>query len=198
MIDLNAVKDIDGKAIIAVQQATMVHAVSQQEVTLNTVKAVLLADDSVVFVCDHINAPECTMSAESPRSVFAHQRAHSPQRMFEKAQAELEARKLAASNRAKKAAATRSANRKNGNGKAEAPVSEPIIDNATDESLAASLDQLEDVTEALEKAIADIDAAVLQLRIDIKRMKLQAKEKPVDPVLLEKAAKYDALKGILG
>lgn len=191
----NVAKGIDtlnGQKVIERQPAKLWNTVKQADVELSTVNEVLLENENVMFECNHPNGTGCDYTSENVRSVLAHQRAHGAQMLLKKAQQELEERRARQVAGGKKAAATRAANKANGqNGVTVVPE----VETVTDESIGVSLDAIEAVAETLEKNIADLDAAVLQLRIDIKRLKLQ---KTVDPELLEKAQKYDALKGILG
>lgn len=192
---MNVAKGIDvinGVKVITRAPAEMWHTVKKADVILSTVNAVLLENDTTVYECNHENGPDCDYTADVPRSVLAHQRAHGAQMLLKRAQQELEERKTAASERAKRAAATRAKNKTAG---ASDVTVVPEVESAMDESIGVSLDAIEAVAESLEKNIADLDAAVLQLRIDIKRIKLQ---KSVDPEIAAKAEKYDALKGILG
>lgn len=183
---------LNGLKVITRTPAELWNTVKQADVILTTVNAVLLEDESTLFECAHPNGAGCDYTSENVRSVLAHQRAHGAQMLLKKAQQELEERKARQVEGGKKAAQTRAANK--ANGKSDVTVV-PEAENATDASIGVSLDAIEAVAETLEKSIADLDAAVLQLRIDIKRVKLQ---KTVDPELLAKAEKYDALKGILG
>lgn len=191
------VKEINDVKVIAREPAKLWNVVKQDNVVLSTVNMVLLENEAIVFECNHPNGAGCDYVRDNVRSVLAHQRAHSAQILLKKAEQELAERRRRQVDGAKKGAATRAANKAAAtNGATPVAESIDVSESVTDESIAVTLDAVEDVAKSLEKAIADLDAAVLQLRIDIQRLKLQG-AKP-NKELQEKAAKYDALKGILG
>lgn len=196
--------EVNGLKVIVRQPAQVSAPLAGPDATVETTKVeqLQLEDESIVFMC---NSPamngECTYVADNAHSVVAHMRSHSAktikragdaklaeaQEAAAKAQAELAARRQAASDRAKKAAATRNAN-KASNGGAGA-------DNADEleQGIIAALDTLDLVSASLETAIRDLDAAAANLKRDIETLK---KRKTIDPSIVEKASKYDSLKGL--
>lgn len=189
---------VDGVKAVEVQPAVV--QVPGGTVKTDSILEVLLEDERTVFICRHRNTDgTCTYNADNAKSVASHQKSHSDRVMAKRAREEADKAiaELAASKERKvqggiKAAATRAANAAK-----EMSVPKPTADvSAIDNGLTAALDTIEAVAEQLEVGIKDLDKAVLNLRTDIARLK-NTTAAP-DPKLVEKAAKYDALKGILG
>jgi hypothetical protein len=197
----NTRDEVDGLKVITRQPAVIPTPVGNGKRS-ETIEELLLENEAIVFMCNHKLADgQCVYVADNAQSVLSHMRTHAAKHIKKRAEdevakakaetakavAELAERRQAASDRAKKAAATRNAN-KVSNGGAGA-------DNADEleQGIIAALDTLELVSHTLESAIRDLDAAAANLKRDIETLK---KRKTVPAEIVEKAQKYDSLKGL--
>lgn len=202
----NTRDEVNGLKVITRQNAMLpTPATPNGQAESQAVEELLLEDGSTVFMCNSkVMKGACTYTADAPRSVMSHMRTHAAGAIKNRAEAQVKAaeaqaaaalaelneRKEAASNRAKKAAATRNANKANGvsNGGAGADNTDEL-----EQGIIAALDTLDLVSHTLESAIRDLDAAAANLKRDIEELK---KRKAIDPSIIEKATKYDSLKGL--
>lgn len=171
-----------------------------QKMQHGTVLHVLLANDTEGYLCFHPNGGDCQRVYDNPRSVLAHQKTHSDRMMAKRLQVELDAtkaEKAAAeaelaqtkqrrSEQAKRAAATRNANKT----KAEPEPLNPLTVLA--DEIQRGVESVRDhVTEVMTE-VARINESLDVLEDKVKL--LRATPVPTaDPVLLEKARRYDLL-----
>lgn len=182
---------INGVEVISTEPARGVVIPGQPVREVKTVEKVLLEDGTECYRCI-VKPDECDYSAATLKSVLAHQRTHSPVLTAKKATAELAAQKakedaefqrrsagIHAANEAKRA---RYAGEVTSNDKKIAAVQRKMSDIAFGiEKIAATLPPLAEMLRALNQELAEITAP----------------ETVIDPEIVEKASKYDALKGIL-
>lgn len=175
-----------------------------QKMQHGTVLHVMLANETEGYLCFHPNGGDCQRLYDNPRSVLAHQKTHSDRMVAKRLQAELDAtkaEKAAAetelaqtkqrrSEQAKRAAATRNAN------KVTKVVEEDGLRMPTDartmlaDKIQAELDEaystLTDVKAALAATATALDK--------IEKHVVELRELPIaDPVTLEKARRYELL-----
>ncbi len=144
----------------------------------------MLANDTTVFQCNYEAAPDCEYSANTARSVLAHLRAHSPKIALRRVEAEkakvereLAERKQRQSEGGKRAAQTRKAN---------AEKSQPQSNAAVE-----LLEIAKDLSSLGENIAEDLDALARRLQ------HLAKTAVDVDPIIAEKAAKFDAIRNTL-
>lgn len=204
---------VNGVEIIERQKATgMVGSVSEG-VQINAVDELLLADGRTVFHCVHKNAVNCEYTNDSVGSVTSHQRTHSDRMEVKRAkereaelaaqlaaaEAEKAARKANYTAGAAKGAATKAAKKLHtpteiggaGRRNAEGTLSKSVIG---DVDLAKKAQQVIIAYNALQDAHDQFQNVFLGY---MRAAQTATQSTPIDPEILEKAKKYDALKGML-
>lgn len=193
---------VDGKKIIARQVATTKsHFGSTDElVEVKSVELVMFDDETTAFMCNHKNAPNCAYTGDAVVNITAHQRAHSDRIVAKRATAALaQLQEKVTADQVKRSAAAKKAVTAREAKKAAAKV-DPHTGRRADDDLEmgiiAALDTLDLVAATLEKSMHDLEAAAANLKRDIETLK--RRKGTIPPEIVEKAKKYDALKGILG
>jgi hypothetical protein len=204
---------VNGKAIIERQPAryTKLNAPSDQVMpgtVVSSAMELLLDDGSTVFLCSHKNDPNCEYTNSNLNSITSHQRTHSDRMMAKRAeearqtaeaeaarvQAELDERKRRKSQGGVKAAETRRAM------KAAAPT-EISVPHARGPKMELGAPDLAKKAQQVITAFNTMQSAADEFQkvlIGYMRAAQTTTEKPaLDPVIIEKAKKYDALKGML-
>jgi hypothetical protein len=189
---------------IADENMTVLASMHGKEV--RSVDKLLLGDDREIFQCVHPAKPDCGYTALSIRSVTAHQRMHSGRSVARQAAAEIEAanaraaeleeelnaRKQAASDRAKKAAATRESRKYDKQNDDEAVVVNKSDNvNASSKELTLLIQRVQITANAADDATDAHRVAVLNL------IQFVADHPVVDPQIIAKAKQYDVLKAAL-
>lgn len=205
---------VDGVEILERQKAIGMSGTAIEGKPLESVDMVLLADGRTLFHCVHKNAVDCEYTNESVGSITSHQRTHSDRmeakRAKEKADelaaqlAEIEAEKARKKANytagARKAAETKAAKRAqapseiggagNGHVRAAGTVTKSVIGNT-------------DLAEQAQKVIIAFNAMQAsadefqKVLLGYMRMAQTITDAPaIDPEIIEKAKKYDALKGM--
>lgn len=178
-----------------------------RKVTLQTVLHVLLANDVTGYLCFHPNAPECEQMYGSPRSTLAHQRSHGDRMVAKRAQAELDkvkaekeaaeaelaTRKEKASDRSRKAWESRRANRK----LAQAESADPATPTPPLSAAHALADAIQSDLDLAYEGLTDVKTALAKTTVALDRIEERVQElrkirSEVDPIILEKAKRYDA------
>jgi hypothetical protein len=204
---------IDGKAIIERQPATAMPGSIAQGATISSVEQLLLEDGTVLFHCIHKNAKDCEYVNVVLGGVTSHQRTHSDRMEAKRAQekaaelaeqlAEIERQKAAKkanySAGAKKGAETKAAKRVQvpvevggaGRRNAEGTPSKSVVG---DPELARKAQQVIIAYNALQTAHDEFQNVFLGY---MRAAQNVSETVAIDPEILEKAKKYDALKGML-
>ena len=177
---------IDGVAVVARDTARMANPNLglTGTVPITTVHEVLLENrDTAIFQCMHPNGPDCTYTADTVRSVTAHQRMHSDRKLL---QEEL-ARRAASTERRRagaiKAAETRAAKKTKQNG-----ASQHSPENTEDDyTRRAALDEYDRGSDMIIEGMRVCQSALDNL----------AGLPLLDPAIVEKARKWDALRANL-
>jgi len=189
----------------AVTDETMTPIASMQGKELRSVDRILLADERELFQCVHAANPNCGYTANTIRSVTAHQRTHSGAAVAKQKQAEVDAaneraaaaeqalneRKQAASDRAKKAAATRESRKYDKNDEVAAPTTTTTNVNAASKEVTLLIQRVQLTANAVDDATEAHRKAVLNL------VKFINDHPAVDPQIIAKAKQYDVLKAAL-
>jgi hypothetical protein len=175
---------VNGVAVIARDSAVIESTVAKNgRATLATVDEIILSDGTKsMFQCVHPNAPDCEYVADSPRSVTAHQRAHSASILLKrelKAKNEMTERRRAGAKRGAETRAAKKAAQESGS-------SADILDDAHYTRMAA-----------LDEYDRGCDMIVEGMRVCQTAMDNLAKIPLGDPVTAEKARKWDDLRANL-
>lgn len=182
---------INGVEVVATEPARGVVIPGRPEFEVSTVEKVLLADDTTLFRCTS-KPDECMYAADNLKSVLAHQRSHSPTITARKATAALA--KMQAEKDAEFARRSAGATAAN-----DAKKKRHAIEvTSTDPRVAAVQRKLSDLANGVEKIAATLPPlAELFREVNAELGEITLEVAEVDPALLEKAAAYDTLKGIL-
>lgn len=191
---------VNGLNVIDRQTATTIPFGKNEQVEVKTVELILLEDETTLYMCKHPNDLSCVYTADGVANITAHQRAHSSALLARKATAELtklrekvDADQAKRSAAGKKAAASREAKRAAAKVN---PTTGRVQDDELEMGIIAALDTLDLVSTTLQKSLLDLEAAAENLKRDIETLKQRKGTIPAE--IVEKARKYDALKGILG
>lgn len=172
---------VEGLRVIERQRATQrVPLRPDEDVPLTHVDELLLEDGQVVYQCVAVSS--CFATYEKKLSARAHLTKHSTKKEAERLRRSAEAAAAAKSDAAQRAAVTRQANRDARRRAAES--------GDTAEKLAA---ELTDAVDELSATFADFTTLVLRLRQ--LRDRVNSLSTGADPELLEKARRYDAIRG---
>jgi hypothetical protein len=182
---------VNGVEVIAVEPARGIIIPGQPEALISTVEKVILADETEWFRC--IMEPDaCVYTNDNFKSVLSHQRTHSAktkatqlQRTLEKQQAERDAQHARRSNGVQAGVDARKKRH-------AAEVT------SKDKRIANIQRGLSDMAFALEKIHATLPPLTEGIRALNAELGALEATAATDPELIEKANKYDALKGILG
>lgn len=178
---------VNGVEVIAVEFARGVVIPGQAESNVSSVEKVLLADDSTWFRC-FMKPTECEYANDNLKSVLSHQRSHSPIIELRKLQVKQAQTLKNRQNGAKKAAATRVRRR------TEKP---STVDPTPNPALTRIHERLDEATTML----AEIRGIAGKLAGELARLNVELDKIPaaeaVDPAIIEKASRYDALKGLI-
>jgi Na+-translocating ferredoxin:NAD+ oxidoreductase RnfC subunit len=204
---------INGVKVIARQPANFKgHNVQTQEpmnYTVDQIDECLLEDGTTIFQCNSKNEP-CNYVNENPISVRSHLRAHSDRIMAKKAQEEaaealrraqeaqreLEESRTRKSNGAKRGWENRKAAGTDG------AKGGPRID--TPKQLASMraagvvglIETIADGVNEINRMALQASLLLTQVKADVEALQT-AEPTPVDPAILEKAAKYDQFKSLM-
>jgi len=207
MKDLTHVKGVE---VIAREKAIVDETISGLESArgslFKTVDKVLLANDTTVYQCMHPLAEDCDYSADGIRSVTAHQRSHGAKAIAKTAAVELAVKEAELaefkerqarqfqnrSNGAKKAAETRKTTKMQAPGE----VGRPDVKNAKvvgDGELAREAQRVVTAFNAMQTAADEFQ----RVMVGYLRMAQTKTEVVIDPVILDKARRWDDMQQLL-
>lgn len=181
---------INGVEVISTEPAQGIVIPGQPERAISTVERVLLANGSEWFRCK-MNPEECEYSAEILKSVLAHQRTHSPLLIAKKAAIELAKEKAKQAAEFKRRSNGMKASREEKQRRYETEVT------SADKRVAAVQRKFSDLAVSIKKIVNELPRLADTIRQINEELGKIVPEVDVDPVILEKAAAYDTLKGIL-
>jgi len=181
---------INGVEVISTESVRGIVIPGQPERDISTVERVLLADGSEWLRCK-AKPEECDYFKEDLKPILAHQRTHSPVLAAKKATAELAKEKAKRDAEFKRRSiGMRTANEeKQRRYEAEA--------TSTDKRVAAIQRKFSDMVVGIKKITDELGKIAESMRQVNEELGKIDPETHVDPVVLEKAAAYDTLKGIL-
>lgn len=181
---------LNGVEVISTEPARGIVIPGQPERDISTVERVLLLDGSEWFRCKVI-PEECDYDAATLKSVLAHQRVHSPALTAKKATAELAKEKAKRDAEFKR----RSTGMKTANEEKQRRYEAEVT--STDKRIAAIQRRFSDMAVGIKKITDELSRVAESMRQVNEELGKITPEADVDPAILEKAAAYDVLKGIL-
>jgi hypothetical protein len=181
---------INGVEVISTEPARGIVIPGQPERIVSTVERVLLADGNEWFRCK-MNPDECDYYKEDLKPILAHQRTHSPALTAKKATAELAKEKAKRDAEFKR----RSNGMKTANEEKQRRYETEVT--STDKRVAAIQRRFSDMAVGIKKITDELSRVAESMRQVNEELGKITPEADVDPAILEKAAAYDVLKGIL-
>jgi hypothetical protein len=177
--------------VITRQKARGINPLNHSEmVTLPTVDELLLNTGDSVYQCAHPNRGDCRKVFRATTSVTAHQRSHGSKTLARQAAKELakvQAEKSAEFARRSNGVTTANEAKRN---RHKTEVTSPRKD------VAALQRKISDLAHGIEKIAATLPPLAVLLR-DINAELAELPDVDIDPAVVEKAKRYDALKGLI-
>lgn len=205
MKDLTKINDV---MVIAREKATMPVPNDPTRVAMiDTVDQVLLADENIVYQCVHKNDLDCTYTAQSVRSVTAHQRSHGDRIIARQALARAAAAETELAERIQRRS---NGSRKGAETRKHATVAVPTeaggrggkIDNATssaigNKELAKMAQNVITAWNALREAEDNFQNVMIGY-MRAAQVATDVKETTIDPKILTAAKNWNDLQSMLG